>query len=254
MGVICLSISFLSINTQARVFDFTKENFATYLAGTGQTSVLANGVYDTSSLSGTTFSDTSGMTYAFSGGIGILFGVSNFILRAGVEILRPKKIEGQKGTSAASAALFTLNSDVLAVIPNVGIEYSYHATSTFKAFVGGTIGLATVDFGNTYTMTATEVTNNGGTVSFAEEGTGSAYAGTFSTGMETILSDNVTFLAEVGYRYLRVEDLTHKRSVGTFLGSVTKGDPVVDVDGAKKVFDLSGPFGGLAFRFYIDMF
>ncbi len=251
-----LSVLFCSAKVQSRVFDFKKESVATYLRGSAGLSTLGTQLFDGSSGSGTTFSD-AGVTYTFSGEIGLLFTFSTTTFRAGIEALRPKSLEGVTGTDAANNELFTLNSTMLVLIPQIGIDYAYYASSQFKAYVGGSLGSASATFGNHYTLTAAgqaATTPASTETTFSEEGQGTAYMGTFSTGFETIFSDNVTFLLDVGYRYLQIENLTYTSAPGaTFVGPISKGDVVANTDGSSKIVNLSGPFGSIAFRFYIDL-
>lgn len=243
---------FSSLTCSARVFDITKERFATYLRGSAATSTLGLGLFDQSSGTGTTFTD-SGATYGFSGEIGILLGFSDIVLRLGFEFLRPKTVEAITGKDPAGNELFTLTSDILGTSPLVGAEYGYYVSPTFRGFVGGSAGYTTINFGNHYTLTAAGQAVTGGG-NFDVEGSGTAISGTFTTGLETLLSDNVTFLIEAGYRYLRVENLVHKVSAPfTFTGAIQPGNPVVNGNGEKQIVDLSGPIGAIALRFYIDI-
>lgn len=245
----------ITLNPQivyGRVFDFTKEKLATYLKGGIGTTTLGKSLFEKSSGIGTTYS-ANGMSLTYSGEIGLLLIADIITFKLGIEFFRPKTIDGLKGTNPSGTELFSLKSDLLGVIPSVGVEYSYNLSKEFRAFIAGQGGFATIDFGNTYDMTPDGTTATG-LNDFSEEGGGTSYTGTFSTGIETVFSDNVTFLFEAGYRYLRAENLKYKKSLAnTFIGAITKGDYVVDSDGNRKIFEISGPFVSFCFRFYIGM-
>ena len=51
-----------------------------------------------------------------------------------------------------------------------------------------------------------------------------------------------------------MNNLKYKAAVNTIVSpnGVQKGDPVLNADGSKRTLNLSGLFGGLALRFYLN--
>lgn len=69
-----------------------------------------------------------------------------------------------------------------------------------------------------------------------------------------LFTDNVTFHADIGYRYLEFEGLKYNSTVTNFLGSVSKGQTASNHSGGHRKLSLSGPFVGIGFRFYLSYY
>ena len=77
--------------------------------------------------------------------------------------------------------------------------------------------------------------------------------GSASLGIEYLFADTVTMLWEFGYRYMVSDDFKHKRDADTIIGPVSRGQNVVNSDGAIRSIDFSGMYASVGFRFYIDI-
>jgi hypothetical protein len=65
-----------------------------------------------------------------------------------------------------------------------------------------------------------------------------------------MFADHATLVADLGYRYLRVNELKSSDDVTTFTGSYHAGDTLKNNDGSDRSLDLGGFFAGIGFRFY----
>lgn len=249
MRVLILVFLLLPSFAQARVFDFKNESFATYLKGTFGSSEVGETPFNESSGTSTK-SFSGGITSNSSGEFGVLLGFGRLTLRLAAELLMPKHISDVKGYNAGEAELFNLETKVSAITPMAYIDLNLIEGSTSRIFAGGGVGYAYIKMENNYTMTSTGTSTYGGLTSFSERATGMALAAQAYAGFEFLFSDNVTVTFDGGYRYLPVYRLNHQNPTTTFLGSVSKGEAVQTETGVNRKINLSGAFGGVAFRFY----
>lgn len=236
----------------ARKFDFKNESLATYLKGT----------YGPSAVSQAPFGDSSGDSTAsfdqkintnYSGEFGVVFSTTHFNLRLAAEILLPSHISDVKGKDAAGDILFNLDTKTSALIPTVYVDIVGLRTNRSKAFVGAGVGYGYIKLENIYGFTSAGVSAYPGMSDFTEKAEGEAIASHLYAGYETLLADNATVVFDLGYRYLKANDLTHLSAATTFLGSVARGERVRKADGTARVIDMSSGYIGLAFRFYIGL-
>lgn len=255
--ILLFLVSVINIpDAEARVFSFKDEWLASYFRVSGSSSLLDQSGFKYSSGEGTQFNNDVGLT--FSGEFGFLFNIGEmFNFRVGVEAIQAKTPTETFGTNAGGTQLFELNHKVL-ILNTVGtIEFNYHRTPTLRLYVAGGGGLSSVTMDNQYIMTATGVSDLG-TNSYTEKAEASVVSGHVSTGIEVLFVDAVTAMAEIGYRYLPVAELTHKNDE-TVIGeggsskNVTKGSIVTNHDGSIRSFDTSGVYLGVSFRFYIPL-
>jgi hypothetical protein len=245
-------ILFCANISSARVFDFKKRSFGTYLRGTFGSTSLQQGAYQPGMVSGVGFSGTSGTQTAFSGEIGLKFIPTDLLaFRLGMELLAPQTASGITGLSTTAAPLFNLESQVLSYVPELNFELFLKKSSSWRFFVGGGAGYAVTTIKNTYTMTQLGVSQLG-VSSYIEEGSGSGILGNALLGIEMNIFDNVGFTLDLGYRYLTVNNFVSSRNSTTVLGNVTTGSALKNFDGTNRSVNLSGFWSGATFVIYIN--
>jgi hypothetical protein len=211
-------------------------------------------------LNTSTFGDgmaTSGMaydktiTYNLSGEFGFFATSGPVGFKLGVEVVKPRVLEGIVAKDANDTPVATIKSETQAIIPKLGLVFSLKRAEHSRLSLGILGGSAQVLMSNTYVLTTAGQTAYPGVADFTEEG--KAIVTTYEAVLtyEHLFTDTTTIGFEVGYRSLNVTGLTHASDNTTFQGAVTKGSPVVNADGGARSFDLSGPFAGMAFYFYL---
>ena len=254
--VLLVLICFWFGSAQGRVFSFGNEWLASYFRATGATSSLLTEGFRYSSGADTVFTKEAGITY--SGEFGFLVNMGEKLnFRVGIEALQGKTPTESYGNNSSGAKRFDLDHKVLIINTVATLEFNYMHSPTWRLFVGAGAGLSSVSMDNQYTMTALG-TADLGTSSYTEKSEANVVSMHLSTGVEVLFVDAVTAMFEIGYRYLPVDELTHKTSE-TVIGesgsskAVTKGGPVLNHDGSKRAFDMSGVYAGISFRFYIPL-
>lgn len=245
---LCLTFPF---EVHSRIFNYKDASTAAYVRATGGYSSLTQDPFANSSGAGTTIEGTT--QYNYSGEVGFMFGLSaNLHLRLGAELMQENPVVGD-GLNSAGVSRFSLNSSVFIFNPDVAIEYVYSLHGNIRFFAELGAGYANVTVVNDYKMTPTG-TSAFGVSDYKETMETNTLSGIAGIGLETVFTDNVTLLADFGYRYLPVNSLKYKADVKTVASpsGVRKGDPVLNADGSKRNLDLGGLFGGLALRFYLN--
>lgn len=229
---------------QARTFDFKTEGFATYLYGTYGPSLVSDTAYANSSGSGTSVDKKTSTNY--SGEFGFLISGETVSLRLGAEVIKPKTNSDIKGTDSSGNQIFNLESSVFAFIPRATIEYAIGSTphSRWLATLGAGVAVVTVD--NTYTQVASST----GLTDHVESGTGTGTMIEIATAYEFLLSDTATMFWNIGYRRVSPAAFQSNKDVTSFMGSEPKDSDLKNQDGSNRTVNLSGPFAGVAFRFY----
>lgn len=235
---------------RARVFSYKDSGVAAFLRGTGGLSQLAQDQFANGD-GGIAVDGSS--KYQYSGELGAALNFGNLQVRLGAEAIQHRPVSEGKGTDSAGTQMFTLNSSVFVFNPNVTFEYSYAGSGDMRYYgaLGG--GYANVTVVNEYKMTGPGTTRFGVT-DFDEKMETTVYELHAETGLETLFTDNVTFLAGVGYRHFLVPSLKYKGDANTISnpGGVLKGEPVLNEDGSKRRLNLGGFFASIGFRFYLN--
>lgn len=243
--VLLIQIPFVS---QARVFNMSKETFASYLRGS----------YSTSSILATPYEDVTGADESFdkqfgnstSGEFGFVWTSPKVSFRIGIEFLGPAGIT-TTATDASEQELYTLRSDVTAYAPKVGLELNLYKGAESRIFLLLSGGTATVNLSNKYTFAAAG-TSQFGVADFTEISQTTAVLTEANLTYETIMTDTTTISLELGFRQLSVDKLKHTEAYNSFNSqAIAKGDTVLNADGETRAFDLGGPYAGIGFRFYI---
>ena len=246
------SIGLSSSRAEARVFSFKDADLAAYMRGTGGLSAVGQEPFNHSSGTDTLIDGKTQFDY--SGELGLAVGLSQeWQLRLGAEIIQHRPVSDEPGTSPAGAQRFTLYSSVGVFNPNLTLQYTFRNLGGLRVYghFGGGYSQVTVE--NTYKMTAVGTTAYG-VGDFKEIMVANVPSGHVGVGMETLFTDNATFSLDVGYRYMKVPQLTYKTDVQNILSptGVAKGKIVVNADGSQRRLDLGGLVVGLTFRFYLS--
>ena len=249
ISIIVLGLMLFSLVSEARKFDFKSAGLAPYVRGSFGTSKLGSEAYAKSSGTSTRFKEDVSNNY--SGEFGVVIATSKFNFRAGAEGLFPRTLSDIEGKDDSGNLLFQMDSKLLAIIPTASVEVVVHSGADSKLTVGGGYGIAYVTLENIYRMT-TLGTSTYGLSDHTEASKATAPSYQAYTSFEFVFSDNATMVLDLGYRYLLISSLAYKTDVNTFTGNMRAGDTVVLNDRSTRSLDLSGPFVGLAFRFYLN--
>jgi hypothetical protein len=236
----------------ARVFNFQKQTFSTYLRGTYGLSMLQKDAYQPGFPATVSFPGHSGVAQAYSGEIG--FGLSSKFVtwRLGVEMLNPAQAKDVAGMNASGTQWLTVNSEVYSIIPQVNVEFMIRQGPSWRWYFGGGVGYAITTFKNTVTMTAAGTTALGGVTDYIEEASNYGLMGQGMTGFEFAFFDNVSLSFDVGYRYLNANGFKANRDARTACRQFYTGNTITNCAGGDRSFNLSGLFTAGNFRIYIQ--
>jgi len=242
-----VSFALLSSIAQARTFDFKKESFASYFRGTYGTSNAKDSTFGGAVAENVT-ADKS-VTGAASGEFGFLFSGEKVGFRVGLEYLVPRSMTEVKFADRNENVLATANTKITALIPLGGLEFPAYRSGTARMIIGVGGGLAMVNVENQYVLTTAGRTRFG-LDDFTESASGQGLLAQTYVGYEFLLTDTVTMMGDLGYRYCKVSSLKSSRSQESFSNDQTEGGDLLNADGSVRSVDLSGLFVGLGFRFY----
>lgn len=236
---------------EARVFSYKDRRFAPFVRGSLGYSQLQDAAFADSS--GATTSTTGGVTWNYGGELGFALGLTETLfMRIGAEVISAKDSD-VKGASPAGVDWMTIDSSVFVFNPNVAFEYYYNQINNLRFFTAVSFGMANFTLENRYDLTPAGTTANGGKADFIEKAEANTYSATASMGLETLFTDNVTVLIDLGYRYLEASELKLKGNVNSFGNpSGAKGDVLKNADGSARSLDLGGFYTSLTFRFYLN--
>lgn len=238
-----LSFVFMVARVEARVFNIGAEKFAGYFLVTGGPSAIKKNAFLNEDTTTNTYSGE--VAYNYSGEFGFLYATPHVSLRFGFEIIKPsalKEVLANNGTTD----IYSLNSDVTAYAPKLGLEINLQKTNTYRSFLQAYVGSGSVSYKNDYT-----IISYGGQTNHSVEGKGTAMLYGGSLGVESHLTDTTTYLFEFGYRQMKADSLKYSKDVTTFRGAQTAGSPVTDANGDARVLDFTGGYISLGFRFYL---
>ncbi len=231
---------------EARVFDFKNSSFGAFVGGSYGPSVAADMAYAGSSGSGVGFDQTEQSNY--SGEFGFLASTKQFNFKVYAEYLFPKHLSNVTGSNAAGTSLYNLDTSVSALIPTAVVEFAIKTGTTWRWLVGGGYGFAIANLVNKYTFTTAG--QSFGLSNFDETASSTAPLYLGYTGIEFQFTDIATIMLTAGYRYLRLDPWLSSETVTGFAGREAAGSTLVNRDGSNRSVNMSGPFGGICFRFY----
>lgn len=239
----------LIATAHARVFSFSESTNAAYMFFNYGPSTVGDAAFKNEAATGIKYND--GIQANLSGEFGYVFSTSRTTVRLGMEILRPLRLEDVEAKSAAGTLLYRANSDVLGMIPKVGIELTMFAKNSFRILLMLEGGAGTLTVKNSYKMTAAGTAAFPGVVDHNVEYKGATSSFGSSLGFEQILSDTTSYVFQLGYRALYFPTLTYGQDTNTFQGAKSAGAPVVETSGAGRLMDFTNYFASLGLRIYL---
>lgn len=241
---LALSTFFLLAHAEARVFNINKEKVASYFMITGGPSAIKQNAFLNESTTTDTYTGEAALNY--TGEFGVLYSTPSVNFRFGFEVFKPSALKEVPAQNSGGTDIYTLNSDITAYAPKLGIEINLQKTNTFRAFITASAGSASASYKNDYTIVSYP-----GVLDHSVEakGTGLLYSGTL--GVESHMTDTTTYIFEFGYRQLKIEGFNYSKDVTTFSGAKVSGDAVLDASGNARTLDFTGGYISLGFRFYM---
>lgn len=250
MKIICLAVLLAGgFSAQARVFNYKDATVAAYVRGTGGLSLLDQDAFANEAGAGTALTGASKYNYGAELGFALAIG-ANTHLKFGAEMIQENPVNGS-GADSSGVKRYDITSSVFVFNPNVALEHVWSSSGSIRYYFSLGAGYAMVTASNAYKMTDAGVAALG-VGDFKENMSATALSGQASFGLETLFLDNVTLLADAGYRYLPVRQMKYTGDVKNFTGTFAKGDIVTNSDGSKRTLDLGGLFLGVTFRFYLN--
>ncbi len=237
------------LTAEARLFDISKETFASYFLIGGGPSSLGDSPYRDESGSDVSFD--SSYHSSLNGEFGFLYSTPTASLRFGFEVIKPNDVKAD-ASNASGTALYNIKNDLLVFVPKLGLELNLAKTSSFGRFFAlFSVGYANLTMQNDYTLTAAGKAKYSGVSDHSIEAKGTATELTAGFGGEVHLNDTTTILLEATYRHLEFTSLTYSQDVATFVGSKKEGSTVQDSDGQDRKLNFSGVGLSLGLRFYL---
>lgn len=242
-----LLLSFSSAH--ARVFSFSDATIGTFFKGSIGMTVLKDQAFKDSSGSATVAFDKT-VPFQFGGEFGIVFARPFGGFRISLDLVSPRKLEGVTGSNSSGVSLMTFDSQITGFGPGGHLEFYLSQGKQSKTVLSIGASYLTVNVLNSYRLTADGNAAYPSIVDHTEETTGRGFSPMVSLGLEFSAFDNVTILADVGYRYLILDSFTFVREGTTFTGGMGAGTSAKNSLVQERLLSLSGVFTGIAFRFY----
>ena len=235
---------FLGTSLQAKVFNISQQNIATYLRGSYASSSVGSDAFAKSSGAGTIFSKK--VANQASGEFGLFTSSGPLGLRLALEMLQPERIQGAIGSNTSGGSL-ELDSVISSQIYKLGVEYSWFLSPESKYWMAVSVGQAKVGLRNTYrNVVGYAVTD------FVENSQETLIMGEIQFGYEHRFSADTTLMMDIGFRSMKAQRLRYTSDANSFLGAVTTGAAVANNDGSARTIDMSGVYVGMGLRFYIN--
>ena len=188
--------------------------------------------------------------YQFGGEFGLVFAKPFGGFRVSLDLVSPRRLDGVTGSNAAGAPLMTFDSQISGYGPSGHIEFYLARGKQSKAVLSLGASYLTVNVLNSYRLTNAGASAYTGVTDHTEETTARGISPVASLGWEFSAFDNVTILADLGYRYLILSSFTFVRAGATFTGVMAPGAAAKDVLAQERMLNLSGLWTGISFRFY----
>lgn len=246
--LLTFAIGLCASTASAKVFDFKSAGFGTFFRGE----------YGLSQRGDASFADSSGTSVFFDtsrssnagGEFGLLWADERTTFRISAEVLIPKRLSGVSGSSSSGTKYYDLDSKVTVFIPQANLEFIVMAMPESRILysIGGGVAWATTQ--NIYKFTPAGTAQFAGLADHTETGKGQGLDIQTSVAYEFEFADHATLIADLGYRYLRINELKSSEDVTTFSGTYHAGDTLKNNNGGDRSLDLGGVFAGLGFRFY----
>ena len=246
---ICIFSLGLGFSSQARVFNVKDERFAAYLRGSYAPTVFENTLNSGSHGANSTLDSKS--AYNLSAEFGFIYSLENMGFRFGLEVIRPPDKKNETGTNAGGTPLYSLTSEISAVVPKLGMDFNLKRWNITKLYMGIALGYASLAARNSYTMTAAGTAQYPGVTDFDEDLRSGAPLYEGLLGYEALFNDTTTVAVEAVYRSLIFKDAKHNKAGTNFHGAFAKGDGALNDDGSARTLNLSQFYIGINGRFWI---
>ncbi|OYZ22243.1 MAG: hypothetical protein B7Y39_08075 [Bdellovibrio sp. 28-41-41] len=239
---IITAIFFSALFCQARVLSLSDEKFASYFAVEGGSSLLKTTPFDENIASVDSYSDE--YKVGMGGEFGFVYSSPYLAWRFSFEILKPSKLKEVQGLASATAQ-YTVDSDVTAVAPKLGLEIHLNKKTNNRFYLFGYYGSSNLTMTHAYTGVVSP--NSDHTV----EAKGSAAEMGGGLGFEMSFVDTTSFVIEVGYRSLIFKEIKYSKDVTTFQGAKTVGETLTNLNGENRSLNFSGYTASIGFRFWL---
>ncbi|MBX3039521.1 MAG: hypothetical protein KF789_02285 [Bdellovibrionaceae bacterium] len=233
----------MSSFAEARIFNLTKEKFASYLMVHAGTSRVEDDLFRGES-GAVDFS--SSMKNNLGGEFGFISTMGPLSFRFGFEILKPAPLREVKAKDAGGATLYEASSDVTGFIPKVGLDLNLVTKPSYRMFAFGTVGQAHLTVKNEYTNLT--VAPN---ADFSTEMKSSSQFLAGGVGIEYAAFDLTSVVLEVGYKQLQFKNLKYSAAVTDTQGAHNAGDAVLLNTGENRTLDFSGWTVSLGARWWL---
>jgi opacity protein-like surface antigen len=259
MGILRLALCLVisgSVPSRAwsRVFDIKKETIGSYLKTDYTQSALGTELYSLSSGTNTRFA-AAGVDYHSAFELGFIYTIKVISLRLGIETVRSKPLTLMSGTDAGGVELMSIDSSVSTVAPTFHLDLNLLQTNLTRFYMGIGVGQVILKVLNNYTFTSAGQAAFPGIANYNEQIQAQFVSGVFTLGFEFAFADTTTMSLEVGYRTLSGTQLTHQAAIPQTIdgGAISVGDPAKNSDGSDRAVNMTGPFIGIAYRFYVSI-
>lgn len=228
---------------QARVFDLSREKFASYLLFTyGPSSKIGDAAYADEQASSTTYD--AAVTTNVGGEFGFVYATKILSWRFGFEILKPAPV-----TAVASNGgdVYSVKSDITGFLPKVGVEINVLRSSWYRMSLFGYAGQTSVTVQNDYSNVTVPPSGD-----FAVKYKGNCNTQGGGLMFEMAAFDTSTLVLEAGYRKMAIDNLTYASDVASHFGTArSAGDDARRLDGNAREIDFTGAYVSAGFRFYL---
>ncbi len=241
VSVFCLS--FGSALAEARIFNLTKEKFASYLVMNYGTSRVGDDLFRGESAA-TDYSEA--LNANLGGEFGFVSMMGPMSLRFGFEILKPAPLKGVEARDPGGSTLYEISSDVTGFVPKFGMDLNVVTRPSYRVFAYGAIGQAHLTVKNEYTNLT--VAPN---ADFTTEMRSSSRSLSGGLGVEYAAFDLTSVVLEVGYRQLQFKKLTYGAAVTDTRGAHDAGDKATLDTGEDRTLDFSGWTVSLGARWWL---
>lgn len=236
----CIIFAVAFVN--ARVLKLSDEKFSSYFSVETGTSVLKTSPFDENMATVDSYSHKyrTGM----GGEFGFVYSSPYIGWRFSFEVLKPSKLKGVDAL-AGTTVQYTVDSDVTAVAPKLGLEIHLTRNPNFRFYLFGYYGSSNLQMTNTYSSASSPAGDHTVTAKSSSAVMGGG------VGFETSFVDTTTFIIEIGHRVLKFNEIKYAQDVVTFQGAKSAGDVMTNVDGSDRSLNFSGYIVSIGFRFWL---
>lgn len=229
-------------SAQARVFNLTKERFASYLSATYGPSKIQDGLFELES-SATDYS--ASLTIQQGGEFGFIYATPKVSWRFGFELIQTQSLKGVEA-STGSTTSYEVSNNTQVYLPKVGIELNLRTMDSWRVYLFGHFGTATLSSTQTYSSLA--IAPN---ADFESKYKGAATAQGGGIGYEFGAFDTTSVMLELGYRQMTFTKVLYAVDVTDFQGAHVIGDNVKKTDNSARTLDFSGAYVAMGARWYL---